>query len=173
MQFATRKTADVSIPTLATRLYSLPNPTVRATAEAALLAANPELLADFTRIPLGALIIVPDLVGATVTAEVRAPGELAASTPAILLRAMDEVIVQQIVAAYSAEAADASTSVGNLNLVPLDANNRPNWQGYVQQIVAPGAQARHDASVLARDGAPAKWKPLQDDLIALIARFNA
>lgn len=170
MQFATRKTSDVSLQALAARLYTLNDAPSRTAAEAALRAANPALLADFTRIPLGALIIVPDVPNVVTTSEARSPIELASAGPAVLLRALDEVIAQ-VATDYNAEAADAAASFANVPNVP-PSDNRPNWAGYVQTIVGPGAQARQNASAAARDAAPDKFKPLQDDLAALLARLN-
>lgn len=168
MRFATRKSTDTSLAALAARLYTAPDAGVQAACEAALLAANKALLADLGKVPLGALILAPDVAAAAFKPEARAADESAASLTGVLGRAMDEVVAQ-IVDDLSEDAADASRSTGTGQLPQVNSVN-PNWAGFLAQIVGPGAQARHDASVAARTAAPTRWKPLQDDLDALLAR---
>lgn len=179
MRFATRKTADTTMQALVARLYVADTAPKQQAAAAALLAANPELLADLTRAPLGALIVVPDVPGVTTTADVRGPTELAAAAPAALLRAFDETVAR-VAADFGDDAADARSSLDCINLIALNgpgrplpnAPNSPNWQTWLDTVLRPTAQKRHDDGVNGREGAPAKFQPLKDDLVALLARLG-
>lgn len=74
MKFTTLA-ANEDVAALARRLYNPPTPQAQREAESALLRANPALADASARTP-GAILIVPDVAGATPTSEARSEGEL-------------------------------------------------------------------------------------------------
>ncbi len=60
MRIATVDPADTTLDALVARLYGAASPAARA----ALLAANPRPLADPTALPIGAVLVVPEVPGA-------------------------------------------------------------------------------------------------------------